>query len=312
MFEGDQVATGVADERVIEVTEAVVPAPAEASSGAAGVVAHEAPADSASATADLVIDLRPSDDDDLDAEPQPIIGERVDPALDGRDVLQGRVAVVTGGASGVGREVALGLARAGARVCVLGRDVAELRQTVEQAGPAAAILYLQCDVGSVSEIEGVVDFISRFDRPVDLLVHAEGVQVRGGIEHGSVNDLDEQYLVNVRGPYLMSQQLTSQLRSGAGHVVFVIPAPISPNAVDAGQFVVTSEAATALASTLRNEVAESGVRVTSVRPEIPTPSNIVDSVAALTPAEIADAVLFAVTAPASVEITDVRLRPVGA
>ena len=134
-------------------------------------------------TRDLVIDLREQSSVDEAVETtEPESGDESSAATPPTGELHGRVAVVTGGASGVGREVALRLARAGARVCVLGRDLALLRDTVELAGPEAAILYLQCDVGSVSEIEGVVDFIDRFDRPVDLLVHAEGVHVRGGIE----------------------------------------------------------------------------------------------------------------------------------
>lgn len=294
--EGNRVAAEITDDMVIEVSEVVPRRPADR-------------------IGDLVIDLRPELDDDPtrgsasiedvieDADPT----TRPMPSMPGP--LQGRVAVVTGGANGVGREVALGLARAGARVCVLGRELAQLRETVELAGPEAAILFLQCDVGSLSEIEGVVDFIERFDRPVDILVHAEGVQVRGGIEHGSVNDLDEQYLVNVRGPYLMSQRLLAQLRAGRGHVVFVNPQPSSEGAIDFGQFAVTTDSVRALADTLRREVQTSGVRVTSIRPEAPTTDVSAEAVVALSPFDVADSVLHAVQVPGQVEITEITLRP---
>ena len=292
--EGNRVATEIPADMVIEVSEVVPRRPADL-------------------TGDLVIDLRPELDDTITESSRAAIADGVDaeaqtgPAAPGP--LHGRVAVVTGGANGVGREVALGLARSGARVCVLGRELAHLRETVELAGPEAAILFLQCDVGSLSEIEGVVDFIERFDRPVDILVHAEGVQVRGGIEHGSVNDLDEQYLVNVRGPYLMSQRLLAQLRAGRGHVVFVNPAPSSEGAIDFGQFAVTTDSVRSLADTLRREVQTSGVRVTSIRPEAPTTDVAAETVVALSPHDIADSVLHAVQVPGQVEITDITLRP---
>ncbi len=292
--EGNRVATEITADMVIEVSEVVPRHPADL-------------------TGDLVIDLRPELDDTITESSRADIADGVDaeaqtgPAAPGP--LHGRVAVVTGGANGVGREVALGLARSGARVCVLGRELAQLRETVELAGPEAAILFLQCDVGSLSEIEGVVDFIERFDRPVDILVHAEGVQVRGGIEHGSVNDLDEQYLVNVRGPYLMSQRLLAQLRAGRGHVVFVNPAPSSEGAIDFGQFAVTTDSVRSLADTLRREVQTSGVRVTSIRPEAPTTDVAAETVVALSPHDIADSVLHAVQVPGQVEITDITLRP---
>jgi len=219
--------------------------------------------------------------------------------------LHGRVAVVTGGASGVGRAIALELAGAGARVCVLGRDLAELRETVELAGPSAAILFLQCDVGSVTEIEGVVDFIDRFDRPVDILVHAEGVQVNGGVEQGSIEDLDEQYLVNVRGPYVMSQKLISQLRAGQGHVVFINASHGPAPRVELGQFSMTNQALRALADTLREEVRPAGVRVTSICPEIGTS---VDGADELRSEDIAASVVHAVQTPRHVEVTDIQLR----
>jgi len=291
--EGDIMAAEITEGAVIEVSEVVRGARSES-------------------TDDLVIDLRPDVDEPDAASDEPAVSDD-DVAGSPRQVvpgpLNGRIAVVTGGALGVGREVALGLARAGARVCVLGREIAQLRETVDLAGPEAAVLFLQCDVGSVSEIDGVVDFIERFDRPIDLLVHAEGVQVRGGVEHGSITDLDEQYLVNVRGPYLMTQRLLASLRSAHGHVVFVSASTSVGDDVDFGQFAVTSHGVVALADTLRREVEAAGVRVTTIQPEAPTADPSTDSVVALTPADIARSVLHAVELPAEVEITDIRLRP---
>ena len=290
--EGDMVAAAFPEDSVIEVSEVV-------------------PGRRSDDIGDLILDLRP---DGIEGEAdEPVQTEasapepQVAPAAPGP--LQGRVAVVTGGASGVGREVALRLAHAGARVCVLGRELAQLRETVDLAGPGAAILFLQCDVGSLSEIEGVVDFIERFDRPVDILVHAEGVQVRGGMEHGSVNDLDEQYLVNVRGPYLMSQRLFDQLRSSRGHVVFVNPTPSADGAVEFGQFAVSTDAVRSLADALRREVQADGVRVTSVRPEAPSSDLVAGTVVALSPGDVAASVLHVVQTPGAVEITDLLLRP---
>ena len=125
--EGNRVATEITADMVIEVSEVVPRHPADL-------------------TGDLVIDLRPELDDTITESSRADIADGVDaeaqtvPAAPGP--LHGRVAVVTGGANGVGREVALGLARSGARVCVLGRELAQLRETVELAGPEAAILFL--------------------------------------------------------------------------------------------------------------------------------------------------------------------------
>lgn len=267
----------------------------------------------------LVLDLRPDDEDATDeADPTPADrgsgdpapgapSERSAPAAEPASPrpLQGRVAVVTGGAGGLGRVVALDLAAAGARVCVLGRDVAAMRETAALAGPGAAIVTLQCDVGSISEIDGVVDFIDRLDRPVDILVHGEDVHVRGGVEHGSVTDLDEQYLVNLRGPYLLSQRLLDGLREARGHVVFV-------NAVTAAtptgfaQHTVVHHGVTALADALRAEVGDDGVAVSCIHVEIPDPAG---DDPALDPAAVSEVVVGAVAMRDRIDVTDVRVRP---
>lgn len=208
--------------------------------------------------------------------------------------LAGRVAVVSGGASGVGRRVALELAAAGARVCVLGNDVGELRRTVEGAGPDAAMVFLQCDVGSLTELDGVVDFINRFDRPVDLVVHAEHVRVAGSIGTGSVHDLDEQYLINVRAPFLFTQRLLPRLREANGRVVFVTA---EANDHEFGQHQVIAASVRALADGLR---AEAGDDISV--------SLVVTAGAEVDDESLAAAVVQVSTLPDRVEIGDVRLR----
>ena len=206
--------------------------------------------------------------------------------------LHGRMAIVTGGASGAGREIALGFAAAGARVCVIGGDVAQLRDTVERAGPGAAMVFLQCDVGSLVEIDGVVDFINRFDRPVDVIVHAEATRVAGSLGDGAVQDLDEQYLVNVRGPYLLTQRLLPRLVEARGRVVFLRHL----GGASFAQHALVSETIGAFAEGLRREAGES-ISVSSI---VSDPGVGDDAVTA--------AVMYVATAPPAVEVGEIRMR----
>lgn len=211
--------------------------------------------------------------------------------------LAGRVAVVTGGGEPWGRATALALGEAGMRVCILGSDVAALRGTAAAAGADARILYLPCDLGSLSEVAGAADFIARFDRPVDVLVHAADVHVRHGVVAGEVADLDEQYLVNLRGPYLVTQHLVPQLRQGPGQVVFLQPEESARSSTDV-QHAMSRAGLEVLAAGLREEVAATGIRVTTVRAAI-----------ACEPEDVADCVLGALEMPDRVELTELRLRP---
>lgn len=238
-------------------------APRQESSGT------DAGSDAGPETLDVAIDLRPGGHTATEA-------------------LHGRLAVVTGGSGRLGRAIALRLAHAGARVCVIGRDLARLRATTDEAGRDAPMLYLQCDLGSAREIEGLGEFIERFDRPVDLLVHAAGVMVPGSVADGDAADVDEQYLVNVRGPMLVCQTFLPQLRQGHGEVVFVRPAA-GPSVSTLVR--VTSAGAAALAEGLAIEEAPHGVRVSSVVVDVADPP--------LPEADVAEAVVGLVQLGAS-------------
>jgi NAD(P)-dependent dehydrogenase (short-subunit alcohol dehydrogenase family) len=217
--------------------------------------------------------------------------------------LVGKVAVVTGGGGAAGRAVALSLLSAGARVCVLDADAAELRATTSAAGASAPILYLQCDLGSVTEVAGAADFIARFDRPVDVLVHAADIHVAHDVSTGVVADLDEQYLVNLRGPYLITQHLMTQLRQGPGHIVFIRPWTSAVNAEDT-QYAMTHAGVSVLAEALRDELGAAGVRISTIHVGSPAPG--IDAVEAV---DIADCVMGALEMPARIELSNLHLRP---
>jgi len=239
---------------------------------------------------DVVIDLR---------ERPPSVERRDDPLRP----LVGKVAVVTGGGGPAGRAVALALLEAGARVCVLDANATELRATTSAAVASAPILYLQCDLGSVTEVAGAADFIARFDRPVDVLVHAADVHVTHDVSTGVVADLDEQYLVNLRGPYLITQHLVTQLREGPGHIVFVRPWSSEINADDT-QYAMTHAGVGALAEGLRDELGAAGVRISTIHVGLPGPG-----LAPVEPVDIADCVMGALEMPARVELSNLQLRP---
>ncbi len=221
--------------------------------------------------------------------------------------LVGKVAVVTGAHDPVGRSVALAFLAAGARVCVIGRDAAALHDLARQAGPHAPLVSLQCDLGSAAEVASAADFVTRVDRPVDVLVHCADVHVRNSIAAGPVEDLDEQYLVNLRGPYLLTQALVGPIRDAGGHVVFVNPVDDATFLSSDTQYAMTRYGVLALASGVREELDDAAVRVTTVHVGGEIDAETLGT--ALHPDDVADCVLGAVEMPPHLEITDLHVRP---
>ena len=132
--------------------------------------------------------------------------------------LEGKLAVVTGATGLLGATVAAELVARGARVCLLGRSIEELRETARRCGDSTVVL--RCDLAIAEDVAEAADFIERIGAPVDVLVHAAGVRSSATVRTGTLESLDEHYLLNVRGPYLLTQRLLGSLGEARGQVVF--------------------------------------------------------------------------------------------
>jgi gluconate 5-dehydrogenase len=126
----------------------------------------------------------------------------------------GRVALVTGGNSGIGRAIAVALARAGASVIIVGRDEASLAATVEEIGGGAR--YLSVDLADRAAIARLVAEVPS----VDILVNSAGVNLRPPLAQLSEVDWDLLLAVNLTAPYLLGQHYGPRMaRHGFGRVV---------------------------------------------------------------------------------------------
>ena len=117
-------------------------------------------------------------------------------------VLDGKTAIVTGAASGIGRAIAIRFANAGARVGVLDIDEpgaeAVAREITGARGAAAAV---RCDVTLQTDVASTFDTVQSRFGPLDVLVTSAGVACVGTLEETSEADLDRVYAVNVKGVY---------------------------------------------------------------------------------------------------------------
>jgi NAD(P)-dependent dehydrogenase (short-subunit alcohol dehydrogenase family) len=143
--------------------------------------------------------------------------------------LEGRVAIVTGGGSGLGRGFAKALAEAGAAVAVTGRRREPLDETVaelEAAGTKA--LAVTCDVRSREEVEAAVSAVKEWGGTVDILVNNAGVYPPSPF----LNVTEEQWLdvidTNLNGPFRISQVCAHvMVTQGRGRIINIL----SPSAL---------------------------------------------------------------------------------
>lgn len=131
--------------------------------------------------------------------------------------LAGRVALVSGASRGIGREIALALARSGADVAGLARSAdaltdlgAELKHLGRRFMPVPA------DVTDVEALDGVVAAVAEWGGRLDCLVNAAGMIVRAEPLAITPSDWDEVFAVNTRAAYFLSQAVGRRMLAGDG------------------------------------------------------------------------------------------------
>jgi NAD(P)-dependent dehydrogenase (short-subunit alcohol dehydrogenase family) len=143
--------------------------------------------------------------------------------------FSGRVAVVTGGGSGIGRSIAIGLARAGASVVVVGRTMERLEETAEaahrHAAEGARCLALTADVRNEEDMTATADrVIEEFER-IDMLVTSAGILRAMGsgpkpVTKLTVEEWQEVLHTNLRGTFLSDRAvLPAMIRQKQGEIL---------------------------------------------------------------------------------------------
>lgn len=135
--------------------------------------------------------------------------------------LDDRVAVVTGGASGLGAAFSKGLASAGATIVIAdvnGELATEVVADIEQAGGAAE--FREVDVTDVPAVEAFADAVAAAHGHVDVLINSAGAAHRSPIEEFSESAYDFILALNLKGTYFMSQAIgRKMLGQGKGSII---------------------------------------------------------------------------------------------
>ena len=182
--------------------------------------------------------------------------------------LQNKVALVTGGAQGIGKTIGEELTKAGAHV-VLGDVNLEGAQVTAEAinnngGSASAI---KINVSNATEVQQVFDFIMKDKKPVDIVVNNAGITRDGLMLRMKEIDWDLVLDINLKGSFLCSQQAAKQMMKQKSGVIVNISSIVGVMG-NFGQanYSASKAGVIGLTKTLAREVASRGIRVNAVAP----------------------------------------------
>jgi NAD(P)-dependent dehydrogenase (short-subunit alcohol dehydrogenase family) len=181
--------------------------------------------------------------------------------------LDGKVAVVTGGASGIGKAIAQTFARQHATVHILDvdRETGEraAKEIVDVGGSAAAH---QCDVTEKGEVDSVFSEILR-GGAVDILVNNAGIAHVGSLEQTLEQDLDRIYSVNVKGVYnCMHACIDSMKQRRQGVILNMASVAASVGIADRFAYSMSKGAVLAMTYSVAKDYASYNIRVVSISP----------------------------------------------
>jgi NAD(P)-dependent dehydrogenase (short-subunit alcohol dehydrogenase family) len=184
--------------------------------------------------------------------------------------LNGRVALITGGGRGIGREIALGLAEDGADVAIsYRRDEESARATVgeiEALGRRAAAFAAAVD--DVDQATALATQALESFGPIDIFVHNAGIASRGfDVPHTDPAEIERLFRTHALGAFVLCKHLVPQMRDrDRGDIVMISSAATSHLYASSSPYNMAKAALEALAMTLAKEERRNGIHVNIVAP----------------------------------------------
>jgi 2-keto-3-deoxy-L-fuconate dehydrogenase len=177
--------------------------------------------------------------------------------------LEGRRAVVTGAASGIGKAIAATLAEAGAKVIVLDLDAERAAEAAREMGADA--VGIGCDVSDEKSVATAFAAIAE-SGPCEILVNSAGVAHVGTIESTSAEDFDRLFKVNVRGTYLCMQAAVAQMKPQGGVIVNLASIAATSGLPDRFAYSMTKGAVLSMTLSVARDYLESKIRCNCISP----------------------------------------------
>lgn len=223
--------------------------------------------------------------------------------------LQGKVAIITGGGTGISRGIALALAAAAVRVVICGRRQERLEEVLsviqKSGGEGVAV---RADVSQEEDVARLVQRTRETFGRLDILINNAGVSGGDQIHLHAIQDWDKVMDVNLRGPFLMSRAVLPWMRAQrSGHIINISSESGLEYYPGDGAYGISKHALNSLGEYIQRENQEFNIRVNTICPgmvvtEMTEYSPGLDHSKCLYPEDIAELVLWLLTRRENIKI----------
>jgi NAD(P)-dependent dehydrogenase (short-subunit alcohol dehydrogenase family) len=181
--------------------------------------------------------------------------------------LKGKSAIVTGGASGIGKAISETFAKQGAAVHILEFNAESAAKTVEEIKENGGKAYFyECDVSNHKQVTTVINNITE-NHTIDILVNNAGIAHVGNIENTGEEDLDRVYNVNVKGVYNCIHALIPKMKAnGGGVIINMASIAASVGISDRFAYSMSKGAALTMTYSVAKDYVNDGIRCNCISP----------------------------------------------
>ncbi|MFI1743281.1 SDR family NAD(P)-dependent oxidoreductase [Thalassobellus sediminis] len=181
--------------------------------------------------------------------------------------LKNKVAIVTGGGSGIGKAISLTFAKQGAKVHILDFNIEAAEETISEikAIDAQGEAH-KCDVSNQQNVVNIINNITQNEK-IDILINNAGIPHIGNIENVEEGDLDRLYNVNIKGVYNCIKAAIPSLKSNGGGVILNLASVASTVGInDRFAYSMTKGAVLTMTYSVAKDYINDGIRCNCIAP----------------------------------------------
>jgi 3-hydroxy acid dehydrogenase/malonic semialdehyde reductase len=238
-----------------------------------------------------------------------------------------KIALITGATSGIGKASAIALAKENYNLILTGRRTLlldSLKKELLQKYPVE-IIVLEMDIMNTADTIEKINHLNTSWRNIDLLINSAGLAA--GLDHFQDADFADWELMidtNIRGLLAVSQPVSKfMVNNKKGHIINISSIAGTQTYEKGNVYCATKHAVEAISKSMRIDLLKHGIRVTTISPgavetefslirfknDATKAAQVYDGYEPLTPAAVADAIIYAATSPANVNINYIELTP---